>query len=184
MKKLLSLCVLVLGLFSAVPAQAQLKFGVKGGLNLAKLSLSEKTGNLDSDNTTGCFIGPMAEFTIPVVNLGIDGALLFSQRGKGDCKQQGLEIPVNLKHTIGLGSLAGLYLAAGPDFFFNFKDVKNSAGLKKKDAQVAVSLGAGLKLLGHLQVGANYLIPISNSHSIGDENIKTKTWQVSAAYIF
>ncbi|MDO4950237.1 MAG: outer membrane beta-barrel protein, partial [Bacteroidales bacterium] len=138
-------------------------------------------------------------FTIPVVNLGIDGALLLSQRGEGDCKQQGLEIPVNLKHTIGLGNLAGLYLAAGPDFYFNFKDVKDSAGLKKKDAQVGLSLGAGLKLLNHLQVGVNYLIPLSNSYDWSDTlytfaplgdgdstggNIKTKTWQVSAAYIF
>jgi len=184
MKKLFILCTLVLGLFSAIPAQAQLKFGVKGGLNLAKLSLSQGNANLDSDNTTGFFIGPMAEFTVPIINIGIDGALLYSQRGKDECKQSGLEIPVNLKYTIGLGSLAGLYLAAGPDFFFNFKDIKESEGLKKKDAQVGLSLGAGLKLLNHLQVGANYLIPLSNSYSFEDIDVKTKTWQISAAYIF
>ena len=28
------------------------------------------------------FIGPMAEFTIPIVGLGIDGALLFSRAAR------------------------------------------------------------------------------------------------------
>ena len=62
----------------------------------------------NKDNSTGFFIGPMAEFTIPIVGLGIDGALLFSQRGKDEVKQTGLEVPVNLKYTIGLGSLLGI----------------------------------------------------------------------------
>ena len=31
--------------------------------------------------------------------LGVDGALLFSQRGKDEVKQTGLEVPVNLKYT-------------------------------------------------------------------------------------
>ena len=54
----------------------------------------------------------MAEITIPIVGLGVDGALLFSQRGKGDVKQTGAEVPINLKYTIGLGSLLGVYFAA------------------------------------------------------------------------
>ena len=97
MKKIFSvLLIAVLGLFIAVPAQAQLiKFGVKGGLNMSKLDF--KNGPT-SDNTTGFFIGPMAEVTIPVVGLGIDGALMYSQRGKSEWKQQGIEIPVNLKY--------------------------------------------------------------------------------------
>lgn len=70
------------------------------------------------------FIGPMAEVTIPIVGLGVDGALLFSQRGKDDGKQTGLDIPINLKYTIGLGSMLGVFVAAGPDFFFNFSGDK------------------------------------------------------------
>ena len=82
-----------------------------------------KSWNDAKESSTGFFIGPMAEITLPVIGLGIDGALLFSQRGKDEAKQQGLEIPVNLKYTSGLGSMFGIYLAAGPDFFFNFKDI-------------------------------------------------------------
>ena len=61
----------------AMPAQAQLiKFGVKGGVNLSKLKLEGM-----KDNSTGFFFGPMAEITIPVIGLGVDGALLYSQKG-------------------------------------------------------------------------------------------------------
>lgn len=81
------------------------------------------------DNSTGFFFGPMAEITIPVIGLGVDGALLYSQKGDKmeglDMKQSGLDIPVNLKYSIGLGSMLGIYVAAGPDFFFNFKGDKN-----------------------------------------------------------
>lgn len=183
MKKIISLLMLAACLAVAMPAQAQLKFGVKGGLNLSKLDVS---GNTISDNTTGFFIGPMAEFTLPVVGLGVDGALMYSQRGKDEYKQQGVEIPLNLKYTIGLGSTLGVYVAAGPDFFFNFKDI-DLDNFDKKDAQVGLNLGAGVKLLGHLQAGFTYQIPLGNSFDIvnlKDAGAKTKTWQILVAYTF
>ena len=117
--------------------------------------------------------------------------LLFAQRGikvsEGNedltIKQNGIDIPVNLKYTIGLGSMAGIYLAAGPDFYFDFE---KKSGIDKKKAQVGINVGAGLKLLNHLQVGANYNIPLGDTADIEgtDASYKTKTWQVSVAYIF
>jgi hypothetical protein len=180
MKKVFSVLMVAVALMMAAPAQAQLiKFGVKGGLNMTKLDAE----GLKSDNSTGFFIGPMAEFTLPIVGLGIDGAVMFSQRGKDEFKQQGLEIPVNLKFSFGLGSMLGAYLAAGPDFFYNFKDLKVEGGEAKK-AQVALNLGAGVKLLRKLQVGVNYQIPMGNSFELGNVDVKNKTWQASLAYMF
>lgn len=180
MKKVFSVLMVAVALMMAAPAQAQLiKFGVKGGLNMTKLDAE----GLKSDNSTGFFIGPMAEITLPIVGLGVDGAVMFSQRGKDEFKQQGLEIPVNLKFSFGLGSMLGAYVAAGPDFFYNFKDLKIEDGEAKK-AQVALNLGAGVKLLRKLQVGLNYQIPMGNSFEIENVDIKNKTWQVSLAYMF
>ena len=180
MKKVFSVLMVAVALMMAAPAQAQLiKFGVKGGLNMTKLDAE----GLKSDNSTGFFIGPMAEFTLPIVGLGIDGAVMFSQRGKDEFKQQGLEIPVNLKFSFGLGSMLGAYVAAGPDFFYNFKDLKVEGGEAKK-AQVALNLGAGVKLLRKLQVGLNYQIPMGNSFELGNVDVKNKTWQASLAYMF
>ena len=184
MKKIISALMVAVALMMAVPVQAQLiKFGVKGGLNMAKLDADGFKG----ENSTGFFIGPMAEFTLPIVGLGVDGAVMFSQRGKDEAKEQGIEVPVNLKYTIGLGSIAGVYFAAGPDFFFNFKDSKME-GVDTKKTQVALNLGAGVKLLKKLQIGINYQIPMGDSFKWEDEGkalgAKNKTWQASVAYIF
>lgn len=191
MKKIFGALMIVACLGMAMPAQAQLHFGVKGGLNLSKASLSDIPGNFKKDNFTGFFIGPMAEFNIPIVGLGVDASLLFAQRGvkvtgEGEnitVKQNGVDIPVNLKYTFGLGSTAGIYLAAGPDFYFDFE---KKSGIDKKKAEVGINVGAGLKLLNHLQVGANYNIPLGDTADIEGTagSYKTKTWQVSVAYIF
>ncbi|RGM49805.1 MULTISPECIES: porin family protein [Bacteroides] len=193
MKKIFSVFMIAICCLAvAMPAQAQLiKFGVKGGVNLSKIDWDGGyKGN--KDNATGFFIGPMAEVTIPIVGLGVDGALLFSQKGKDDGKQTGLDIPINLKYTIGLGSLFGVYVAAGPDFYFNFKGDKKyideAVELKNKKAQVGINLGAGVKLIKHLQIGFNYNIPFGDSYTLkaaGEAlGAKNKTWQISAAYIF
>lgn len=191
MKKIIGVLMIAVCIGMAIPAQAQINFGVKGGLNLSKASLSDVPGNFKKDNFTGFFIGPMAELNIPIVGLGVDASLLFAQRGikvseAGDnitVKQNGIDIPVNLKYTIGLGSLAGIYLAAGPDFYFDFE---KKTGIDKKKAEVGINVGAGVKLLNHLQVGANYNIPLGDTADIEGTNgsYKTKTWQVSVAYIF
>lgn len=185
MKKIISLlAVVVCCLAMATPAQAQLlKFGVKGGLNMTELDLK------GYDNSAGFFIGPMVEATIPLVGLGVDGALLYSQKGESKWKQQGIEVPVNLKYTIGLGSTLGVYLAAGPDFYFNLKDIDWA---DVKTTQVGINLGAGVKLLRKLQVGITYQIPMGDTFEGMDLvsgldkaiSAKTKTWQVSLAYIF
>ena len=196
MKKIFGALMIAVCIGMAMPAQAQIHFGVKGGLNLSKASFSNVGENFKKDNFTGFFIGPMAEFNIPIVGLGVDASLLFAQRGikvsEGNdditVKQNGIDIPVNLKYTIGLGSLAGIYLAAGPDFYFDFAGNKTVEGMRtdKKKAEVGINVGAGLKLLNHLQVGANYNIPLGDTADIEGTNAsyKTKTWQVSVAYIF
>ena len=191
MKKIFGALMIAVCIGMAMPAQAQLHFGVKGGLNLSKASFSDVKTNFKKDNFKGFFIGPMAEFNIPVVGLGVDASLLFAQRGikisdggeEATVKQNGLDIPVNLKYNIGLGSLLGLYVAAGPDFYFDFE---KTSKVDKKKAEVGINVGAGVKLLNHLQVGANYNIPLGKTASFEDVegSYKTKTWQVSVAYIF
>ena len=188
MKKFFSLLLIAVCIAMAMPAQAQLRFGVKGGLNLAKASFTEK--NFEKGNFTGFFIGPMVELTVPIVGIGVDGALLFSQRGVelnyDKLKQNGLEVPINLKYSIGLGSLLGVYLSAGPDFYYDFKDKEtiNGTNVDKKKSVVSLNLGAGVKLLKHLQIGANYNMPLGKTGVYGEVDYKTEMWQVSVAYLF
>lgn len=209
MKKSISALIIILCMAVVVPAQGQIKFGVKGGLNLASSLSDAWDDKTNTDSYTGFFIGPMVDIGVPVLGLGVDGALLFSQKGnkvgEEKFKQQGLEIPLNLKYSFGLGSLASVYLAAGPSFFFNmrsdekvtFESIEGS--IRYKNAEVGINLGGGVRLLKHLQVGINYHMPLTDSAKaevsdgadLGDvwdvingKSYKTKMWQVSVAYIF
>ena len=192
MKKIISVLMVAVCLMMAAPAQAQLHFGVKGGLNLSKVSFSKS--DLKGDNKTGWFIGPMAEFTLPIIGIGADVAALYSQTelaAKGystDAKLKTIEIPVNLKWSHSLLKLIGIYLAAGPDFSFNLKsdnigsdlaDIAVStvqgdkASIKRKAANVGLNFGAGIILVKHLQVGFNYNLPLTSSarEDIKDGNV-------------
>ena len=65
MKKVTGLVLIILMAFIAVPAKSQLKFGVKGGLNISSVHLNSDI--LKADNVTGFQIGPMIETTIPLI---------------------------------------------------------------------------------------------------------------------
>lgn len=196
MKKSLSIFMIAIcSLAMAIPAQAQLlKWGIKGGVNLSKVDFTN--ANTNKDNTTGFFIGPMTEITVPLIGIGVDGALLFSQKGisadEDASKQYGLDIPINLKYTFGLGSMLGVFIAAGPDFYFDFSKKEKIDGeeIDRKRSQVGINIGAGVKLIRHLQLGINYNIPMGDSFTWKNatdgitSKAKTKTWQISAAYIF
>lgn len=181
MKNVFGICmVAVCCLLMALPAQSQaLRFGVKGGVNMSKVTFRNIR-----NHSTGFYIGPMAELTIPLAGLGVDAAFLYDQRGDDEYKQQAFDIPVNLKWTIGLGSTLSVYLAAGPDFYFDLKKERNQ--LERRRSQVGVNIGAGVKLMRHLQLGFTYNIPCGDSFTLEDTRLgtKNKTWQLGAAYIF
>ncbi len=194
MKKLLSTLMVIACLALAIPAQAQIKFGVKAGLNVSKLHLSKET--LSSDNRAGFFVGPTAEFTLPLLGLGIDGSVLYNQFGvdseEGTSTKKSIEIPINLRWTVGFSSLVGAYVAVGPQFGFNVGDRWFDEVCEFKKNTTSFNVGAGLKLLGHLQVGANYNFALKDNGKIHDGDIedlttigfKQNTWQVSVAYLF
>ena len=68
MKKFLLLVAVIATCF-AIPASAQIKFGVKGGLNITDMSFSKDVVN--TSNKTGFFIGPTVKFKIPVIGMGL-----------------------------------------------------------------------------------------------------------------
>ena len=201
MRKFFTLVVLVAATLVAIPAQAQFKFGLKGGLNITDMSLSSDE-LFETSNRAGFFIGPTVKFTLPIVGLGIDASALYDQREakvKGSdskLKQQAINIPINLRYDIGLGSLAAIYLAAGPQFGFNIGDkhqtlIEDVADWNLNTSNFSVNVGAGVMLLSHLQVGANYNIVCGKTGEVtvfdGVREVvrgRSNTWQVSLAYYF
>lgn len=184
----------------AMPSQAQIKFGLKGGLNITDMSLSRDV--VKTSNRTGFFIGPTVKFTLPVVGLGLDGSVLYDQReakvednsgvASKNIKQQSVNIPINLRYDLGLGDIAGIYFAAGPQFGFNVGDKKiKDINWEWESSNFSVNVGAGVMLLSHLQIGANYNIVCGKSGEVSVGNVakgivrgRTNSWQISAAYYF
>lgn len=164
MKKVITLVVLIAAV--SLTAQAQgLKFGVKGGLNISKMSFSKDV--VSSDNKTGFFVGPSLKLSLPAgfsadiaalyderstdvsgsKTTAVEGDIITSTSGTETIKQKSLQIPLNLRYNIGLSSMAGLYLAAGPQFGFPVADkvLKTEFGdYRLKDANLSINFGAGL----------------------------------------
>ncbi len=209
MKKLFAVAAVAALLSVPSTASAQFKFGLKGGLNITDMSFSNDV--FETSNRTGFFIGPTVKFTLPIVGLGIDASALYDQRSaetkgvydefdnreiKQKIKQQAINIPINLRYNIGLGSVAGIYLAAGPQFGFNIGDKNQSlyndaAEWKLKTSNFSVNVGAGVTLVSHLQLGFNYNIICGKTGEVtfldGAKSIargRSNTWQISAAYYF
>ena len=201
MKKILTLVVLLTTI--TVAAQAQVKFGVKGGLNITSMKLDKSVA--DKSNQAGFFIGPTVKFTLPVVGLGIDAAALYDQRSAKvldeTLKQQSIQIPINLRYGIGLGSTASVYIFAGPQFGFAIGDkvtelANDAADWRLKDSNLSANVGLGLMLLNHLQISANYNIALGTTGEVDVNNAintawntaigkaKANAWQLSVAYFF
>ncbi len=219
MRKIISMCALAVALLVAAPAQAQVKFGVKAGLNLSKVKVSTSGAiigdNLKNDNRAGYFIGPMLDVKVPLIGLGVDGALMYNQRnGKvgaayagvetsEDLTQHSIAIPVNVKKSWGLGGLASMFVAVGPQFDFTiggkkWKDMEAFGkevaedGVKWKGSNVSLNLGAGVLLLSHLQAGIGYNISLGKTAEVDSKydavkkavTSKTNSWQFHVAYLF
>ena len=168
MKKFFTLVVLLATM--TVAAQAQVKFGVKGGLNLTNMKFDNSI--VGKSNQTGFFIGPTINFTLPVIGLGIDASALYDQRSAEvndeKLKQQSIQIPINLRYGFGLGNTASIYIFAGPQFGSNVGDkkttlVNEALDWRMKDSSLSANVGLGLMLLNHLQVSANYNIAMGTT---------------------
>jgi Outer membrane protein beta-barrel domain len=195
MKKIVGVIVITLLALVVLPAKAQLRFGVKGGLNISSVHFNKDL--VDRDNVTGFNIGPMIEGTVPLIGVGFDAAVLYSQKGIGlkaekDIKNDYIDIPVNLKWKFGLPILKG-YLTAGPYVGFRvggekFWDLPTAIGgqLQAKSFNAGLNFGAGVEVIKHLQVGFNYALGLTEDYSASkiDLNGKNRGWSVTAAILF
>ena len=205
-----------MSVFFTTAVQAEVKFGLKGGLNVTSMSLSSDV--LGASNRAGFFIGPTVKFTLPIVGLGIDASALYDQREakvkvsdvesnlfnetSNTLKTQSINIPINLRYGIGLGSSASVFIFAGPQFGFNVGSktqeiYEGMADWKLKTSNFSVNVGLGFMLLNHLQVSANYNIACgktgevtlgnvasSVTKGLTDSNGRANAWQIALAYYF
>ena len=208
MKKILTIAVLFAALMTAVPAKAEVKFGVKGGLNLTSIRFDSSVA--DKSNQAGFFIGPTVKFTLPIVGLGIDASALYDQRDlKVDqtvFKQKSVVVQGSARYGVGIGDMLGIFLKAGPQFSFNVGDdfvhwLTTEEEYKQwslQETMLSINLGAGVSFAKHFEADLRYNIPISKTsdftwNELGDElwdqtwhhsKSRTNAWSVSVTYFF
>jgi hypothetical protein len=182
MRRIVLLLVVLATFLSATESSAQIKYGVKGGLNLSDVVImhtwrgsSEKNQSISISNRNGFFIGPTALMSTPIKRLDIDASLLFDQRGvetksidlvggrpyKTTTTQQQLVLPVNARYNLISGKSASLFVFAGPQLGINIGKRENKTdhgSFVFNRASFSINAGAGLLLARHIQVSANYNI--------------------------
>lgn len=208
MKKMMFLLAAAM-LLSVSTSQAQIQWGVVAGTNLSKVNFSKDLDklahdNLKSKNMSGWYVGPKVNVKIPLVGLGLDAALEYSQKklqshdntGSSSKTFRSVEIPINLRYNFGVSKLASVYLATGPQFGFNvgnknwtLKNVISTSEetFKKSNMSTSWNIGAGVKVLNHLEVGLLYNIALSKYYKAAgndDYTFKSNSFQIQAAILF
>ena len=189
---------ILVALVVASNVDAQVRFGAKAGLNIANAEFNKD--NFSSDNVTGFLVGPTIEAMFGRGGLGIDLALLYSQKGFDSdvdkVKNSYLEVPVNLKLKLGV-PLVNPYFTAGPYIGFRISgdkawDVSTTIkeDIKAKSFSAGMNFGLGAELFDKLQVGLNYGWGLTDNYANFDGNDldsykgKAHTWSVTATFFF
>ena len=200
MKKILTIIAIACIAF-ATPSQAQVKFGLKGGLNLTSLSADNIAGGVS--NKSGFFVGPTVKFTLPVVGLSLDASALYDQRNAkiknadATVKFQSVQIPINVRYGFGLSSVVNVFAFAGPQFGFNIGDksklLDQMGSWSLKSSNISGNVGIGATVFSKLQITANYNFQLSKAGEVEykDANGATQTgkmkfnsWQLGLGYYF
>lgn len=208
MKRLMTtMAVVMLALFSVGSAQAQggLRWGAMVGANFSKFSTDVNA--MKSEYMTAFHIGPMVEYELPIIPLGVEAGLRFSQKGndftKDDIRQilksNYVEIPVNAKYYFGVFPGIRVFLMAGPSFNFlintSLEDAAGGFKLDDFEAQkfgLDLNAGLGVEIMRFFQVSAAYSASMTNDYkftSIGGVakdyiNAKNKGFAVTARILF
>lgn len=212
MKKFFGI-LLTLTLFAVTPVAAQFNWGIKAGVNSAERP--SNLGELKSaaKGEAGWFVGPMAKVTLPIVGLGVEANLLYSQTntevGGETIKSKCVDLPVYLRYELSLPAVNKFlepFVAAGPQWSWNIGDKTYSIADMMLDggqqalseytlrsSNLSLNLGLGAVVLDHVQLHVNYNIALGSTSEYSEPTqaalnfatkSKTNTWQFSLAYIF
>ena len=184
----------------SVQANAQLRFGVKGGYDVSSNDINKDI--LNASNRLGFQVGGTMELMAPILGMGVELSALYGHQ-QYDVKVEDsgydlsdydyLRVPLNLKKKFSLIGLLGVFVQAGPYVEFkidggDFKDIDNQ--YKSKSFGAGVNAGAGVELLNHLELGMYYRKVLTDNYGDDAPNFgdiwkkKPDTWSVDLTYFF
>ncbi|MBQ9357743.1 MAG: outer membrane beta-barrel protein [Prevotella sp.] len=190
------------------PAEAQVRFGVKGGFQLASMEFSSDA--LDKTNRVGYCVGPVLKIGLPISGVSIETSVLYDRRDlkiqDETFKQQSLLLQGDFSCGAGIGDFLGIFVKLGPQFSFNVGDDLLHWATERGDenhfslqeTMLSLNLGAGITFASHFEGAITYNVPISKTADftwtqLTDElatqtwnHAKTRTnaWNVTLTYFF
>lgn len=193
---------------SISPVGAQVRFGVKGGLELTQMEFSSVA--LRESNRAGFYVGPQLKFQLPVVGVGIDISALYSRRElkvEGETlTQQSVVVPAHVRYGAGIGNLVGIFLCAGPqisynvgdDIFYWRDDERNNNQYNLQNTMLSMNFGGGVTVGPNLEAALYYNVPLGKTADftwdrLGSElknqewsraKSRTNAWHISLTYYF
>lgn len=200
MKRLIASILVALAVVAgASSADAQLRFGVKAGVNVNSFRFD--TDMFNAHNRAGFTGGVMMEFTAPMTGLGIDLSVLYTRRnakwmvdnGYQNDNRDYLSIPLHMKWRISIPVINKVirpYLLTGPDFAVLMSKRAITDGVRNRKFDTSWDFGAGVELFSHLQVGASYGIGMTKALKAvgvtgsGEVAGRNRYWTITAAYLF
>jgi hypothetical protein len=188
---------IVLAFIISMPAQAQVRFGLKGGITINKLKWDKDI--VSSDNRAGFTGGVMLEIGMPVVGLGIDASALYTHRENNlylegeKLKRDYIDFPINVKYKLQLpviGKVFSPFVSTGPDFALLLGD-KDKIEYKSSKWDISWNVGFGAELFRKLQIHANYGIGLNKALEYFNKESdkpgvkgRDNYWTITAAYLF
>ena len=186
-------------------AQAQFKFGLKGGLNVSSVRLNSNV--FDGSNRAGFHVGPILELTLPLGWLGLEISALydtykvamegvdeFNNPAKSSSTLRYVDVPLNVNAGFGLGSFAKIFISTGPQIAFSLGDSKIlDYKYDLKNSLFSWNAGLNVRLFKHYQVGYTYNVGIGNTAELSakdvnplklSEKLKNSTHKITLSYYF
>lgn len=196
-KRLLLAFYLLALMVTALPATAQVRFGIRAGVTLGELRFDRDV--INSDNRAGYTGGLLLDFNVPVVGIGLEASAMYTYRnnrltdGGLVFRRHYIDIPVYARYRLAIPAVERYfapYIFTGPNFSVLFSE-NAPATYNNSKTYLSWDVGGGMDLFHHLRLSAAYGIGISkameyiNSEYNGDKvHGKDSYWTVSAAWLF
>jgi len=212
MRKILFALVTTIALFATnTTVEAQVRFGIRGGLNLTKANFN--SDDFRSSNNAGFFIGPTLEAKIPVLGLGADISVIYDNKKTKIIKNEdssasqdteskttnNIDLPINVRWNFGTPYF-DVYVATGPQFSWcidgqKIKEIFGTSQYTIKSSVFSWNIGAGFSFAKHFRLGYTYNIGCGNTAEIQDSkdvsaaveknyNLKNNSHQIHLTYFF
>ncbi|RZJ66034.1 MAG: PorT family protein [Flavobacterium sp.] len=194
MRKIVLTALVAACTIAAHAQEKKVRFGVKGGLNVATQKI-EELGSIDQESKIGFHVGGVVEFAF-TENLSLQPEVVYSKQGttledageKIDFHVDYVNVPIVFKYN-NLG-VKGFGVGIGPQVGFLVNAKAEGGGEEEdiKDIYKSTDFAAVLNLEYEFDFGlfiqTRYNFGFTDINDLGDNKIQNRVFQVSAGYKF